>query len=160
MTVGPPSGQALPAYHKVLPAAPFFERRLRVLNLLERQRVCSKKCLRVAQCPSFVKRSHGGSTVPSNASVLHDFVINPGDHLQYLVYDQAGIPRGTGLCWIAKRWRSNASGWIVEGLHVECSNPMGELFLSQLLPPRGLEVPHASSAPGWFGRVESLPTAT
>ena len=89
--------------------------------------------------------------------------VNPGDYLEHLVHDQVGTAIGTGLLWITQRWPSNAVG----GPHVGCSSPTGEAPLSQLLPHRGMGVLHVRSSLlsffavlGWFGKVETLSTAT
>ena len=94
---------------------------------------------------------------------IHDFVVKPGDHLKYLVYDHLGTSHthGAGLPWRTQRWPSNASSWFAEGLHIGYSSPVAEAPVAAVSSSWHVaQVCRLCAAPDWFGRVETLFTAT
>ena len=115
----------------------------------------------MAQCPSFAKKTYGGSMVPLTSMVCSTSWSTLAITSNTLSMIKWAPPIGTGFLWITQRWPSDAWGWFVERLHVGCSNPMGEALLSQLLPPRGMEyctcpqVYRLFALLGWFGKVEA-----
>ena len=79
---------------------------------------------------------------PASFNDLHIMVVNPGDFLEFLVYDQAGSPSATSM---TRRWPGNATGWFAEVQYVGGSDPLFGQLLAQLLPPTG-GVPHVCSS--------------
>ena len=74
---------------------------------------------------------------PAGFGELHRMFVNPGDFVEFLVYDHGGLPSATRMVRLTRRWPSNATGWFAEVHFVGCSDPLFGHLLAHLLPPTG-----------------------
>ena len=83
---------------------------------------------------------------PAGINEWHMFVVNPGEFLEFLVYDQAGTPSATSIIQMTRRWPGNATGWFAEVQYVGCSDSLFSQLVAQSLPPTGTGVLHVCSS--------------
>ena len=57
---------------------------------------------------------------PAGFNELHMIVVNPGEFLEFLVYDQAGTPYATSIIQMTRRWPGSSTGWFAVAV-IPCS---------------------------------------
>ena len=72
---------------------------------------------------------------PAGFDELHRLCVNPGDLVEFLVYDHGGMPSATKKVRLTRRWRGNATSWFAGVLFVGCTDPLFGQLLADLLPP-------------------------
>ena len=83
---------------------------------------------------------------PAGFDELHRLSANPGDFVEFLVYDHGGMPSATSIVRMTRQWPGNATGWFAEVLFVGCSDSLFGQLLADSLPPTGTGVLHACSS--------------
>ena len=129
---GVPPGFALPAFHEGLHQAGFPP-----LNRGElappaeegvgRPPVAHVLVTTVDKLGDVTRWFHG----PAGVEKLHGMIVNPGEFLDFLVYDRAGAPSAPSIVRLTHRWPGNATGWFAELHFVGCSDPLFTQLLEQ-----------------------------
>ena len=132
---GIPPGLALPAFHEGLHPVGFAPAVGRGMAPPE-EVGAGPPPLALVSDPTFdclgdtARWIHG----PAGFDELHRLCVNPGDFVEFLVYDHGGLSSATSIVRLTRRWPGNATGWFAEVLFVCCSDPLFGHLLADLLP--------------------------
>ena len=127
MAVGAPLGLAIPV-NVCIQLDFLLSSEVARPDRLGRLEAGSKECLCMVQCPSFAKKTYGGSTVPPTSVVCSTSWSTLATTSNAWFIDQVGSSICTGLLWITQRWPSNASGWFVKNCTLGAAIPWAKLL--------------------------------